>query len=228
MPKVIVTCQVCGKERELPPSSVKRGEGKFCSKTCAGVAKTRSHTVEVTCDTCGKVFVNANCFVVKYKTHYCSVRCQRAAQRKEALKTYVVVTCVNCGLTINIQQSQVKWGMGKYCSNKCKREYWSKGHSPSYKDGRTSNPGYNASMKHRRRARKLAVGGSYTIKEWEELVERCGHKCLMCGRPDTEVKLTVDHILPISKGGSNCIENLQPLCRSCNSKKSTKTTRFLK
>lgn len=38
--------------------------------------------------------------------------------------------------------------------------------------------------------------------------------CLRCG---TNEYLTLDHIKPVSKGGENTIENLQTLCRSCNS-----------
>ncbi len=39
-------------------------------------------------------------------------------------------------------------------------------------------------------------------------------KCLRCGINE---KLTLDHIIPISKGGENKIFNLQTLCKSCNS-----------
>jgi len=31
--------------------------------------------------------------------------------------------------------------------------------------------------------------------------------------------MTIDHVVPLSKGGTNYIWNLQPLCRSCNSKR---------
>ena len=49
--------------------------------------------------------------------------------------------------------------------------------------------------------------------------------CLICG---TKEKLTIDHIKPISKGGSNKIENLQTLCASCNSNKGSKDCDYRK
>lgn len=70
-----------------------------------------------------------------------------------------------------------------------------------------------------RRARTKGSVGSYTNQEWEELKAKCEFKCQMCGRHDLERKLTVDHIIPVSKGGSSWIQNIQPLCKPCNSKK---------
>ena len=46
--------------------------------------------------------------------------------------------------------------------------------------------------------------------------ERDGYRCKQCG---TNKHLTVDHINPISRGGSDDFDNLQTLCRSCNSRK---------
>jgi 5-methylcytosine-specific restriction endonuclease McrA len=66
------------------------------------------------------------------------------------------------------------------------------------------------------------ANGSYTQKEWDSLLENTGHKCLACGRVDRP--LTADHVIPLSKGGSNTIDNIQPLCGPCNSSKHTKTT----
>lgn len=67
-----------------------------------------------------------------------------------------------------------------------------------------------------RRARRRGNGGRYTIDQWRDLCARYGHRCLACG----EMKqLTPDHIVPISRGGSSYISNIQPLCITCNKRK---------
>lgn len=78
---------------------------------------------------------------------------------------------------------------------------------------------YNAYW-HARRARKFANGGSHTVEEWEECKAYFDYHCLMCGRREPDVKLTKDHITPINLGGTDDIENIQPLCQRCNSSKS--------
>lgn len=45
-----------------------------------------------------------------------------------------------------------------------------------------------------------------------------GPKCRVCGRMNGDFH--IDHILPVSRGGTCCYENLQVLCRSCNLQKS--------
>lgn len=68
--------------------------------------------------------------------------------------------------------------------------------------------------------RKRGNGGSYTQEEWRALCEQFGNRCVCCGE---KTKLTVDHIIPVSKGGTSNIANLQPLCRPCNSRKGDST-----
>lgn len=75
----------------------------------------------------------------------------------------------------------------------------------------------------KRRGRKAAAEGYYTPEEWRVLKTQYNFKCLCCGKQEPSIKLTVDHIIPLSKGGSNKIDNIQPLCGSCNSRKGAKT-----
>lgn len=85
-----------------------------------------------------------------------------------------------------------------------------------------SNPEKKRSYEHAREARKRGNGGCYTVAQWEDLKVRHHYTCLRCGKCEPEIKLTVDHVIPLELGGSNGIDNLQPLCKICNSAKGCK------
>lgn len=69
---------------------------------------------------------------------------------------------------------------------------------------------------HRRRARTLGAEGSFTRQDFERICALQRHRCACCRR---KRKLTVDHIVPLARGGSNRPSNIQGLCRSCNARK---------
>ncbi len=77
----------------------------------------------------------------------------------------------------------------------------------------------------RRRSKEVGATGSHTHNEWLALLRAYDNKCLRCG---TTGRLTEDHIIPLSLGGTNDISNIQPLCKPCNSVKETKTTDYRK
>lgn len=70
----------------------------------------------------------------------------------------------------------------------------------------------------KRRIRKLN-NGEYSILP-KEINRLLSSNCNNCG---VSKLITLDHIIPISRGGSHSIGNLQPLCKSCNSSKNNKT-----
>lgn len=79
----------------------------------------------------------------------------------------------------------------------------------------------------RRSALLRANGGSHSAAEWEGLKARFGWRCLACGRKGTKRNpLTKDHVVPLSRGGTDDIENLQPLHRACNSAKGTRVVDY--
>ena len=70
----------------------------------------------------------------------------------------------------------------------------------------------------RRRAREYNARGTHTAKQWLALLASYHGKCVYCGKHAT----TQDHIDPLSRNGSNDIDNIAPACVSCNSSKKTK------
>ena len=79
-----------------------------------------------------------------------------------------------------------------------------------------------------RRAERLKHAkslGTHTKSEWEEVLSLSGNKCLCCGSTE---KIQKDHVIAVSRGGSDSITNLQPLCAPCNIRKGARTIDYRK
>ncbi|MBI3831518.1 MAG: HNH endonuclease [Planctomycetes bacterium] len=76
--------------------------------------------------------------------------------------------------------------------------------------------------------RKQSNGGGHTRSEWHARLQNF-ERCPRCGRawadiprrPDRRYKYvwTKDHIIPLARGGTDHIDNIQPMCYQCNSSK---------
>jgi len=64
--------------------------------------------------------------------------------------------------------------------------------------------------------------GTVTAKQWKEIILFYGRACALCHVPESESPLTIDHFVPVSKGGVHNWWNVWPLCLPCNSKKKNK------
>ena len=91
--------------------------------------------------------------------------------------------------------------------------------SPNWKGGLEHTRETKRICEARRRAIKRNAKGDFKKEEWSKLKEDCNFMCQLCGRLEPEIKLTIDHIIPLINGGAHCVDNIQPLCLSCNSSK---------
>lgn len=71
----------------------------------------------------------------------------------------------------------------------------------------------------KRRARLADVDDGFTIEDWNKTLETFGNKCVYCESRDTP---TIDHWIPLARGGRHHIGNIVPACKSCNYKKKDK------
>jgi len=82
---------------------------------------------------------------------------------------------------------------------------------------RGANPAMVCAKGKLRRARKLGAGGSITLDQWKAIQSAYEWRCAYCGKKPA--KLTQDHVIPLSRGGSHTPANIVPACTSCNSSK---------
>lgn len=191
--------------------------------------------IEKSCQNCKKVFFvnNARNHTAKYCSHSCSAKRQKNNKKPNAF-----INCEHCEKEVKIYPCEI--GMRRFCSHACNARFHLHGEKHwNWKGGIYSDPQYKKKYKsdpevkkryawHTRERYRLKKGaeGSHSLQEWMSIKIFYGFMCLCCKRTEPEVELCEDHITPITKGGSNYIENIQPLCRECNSRKYTKTIDF--
>lgn len=170
----------------------------------------------VTCPTCGEVSMKRD-----YSRRFCSLLCRdiwridqpddpmyrstpwsrkqraiaklaAAARGSSGSGTIVVGPCGWCGKQFtgcNVRS--------RFCSPRCKHKL----------------------VKANRRAAESGATGSYT---WAEVTRKWlthGRVCAYCLTPTTLDAIEPDHVVPLSRGGSNSIVNIEPCCKPCNSDK---------
>jgi 5-methylcytosine-specific restriction endonuclease McrA len=77
---------------------------------------------------------------------------------------------------------------------------------------------YQANDHNRKKKRRARMhGGRVTVAEWIEIKARYKSRCVYCG---SRQNITMDHIVPLAKGGRHEPTNIQTACRRCNTRKS--------
>lgn len=93
---------------------------------------------------------------------------------------------------------------------------------------REGNPYNTATRVAKARAEKLGVKSTLTSKEWEDVVRCANFKCHICGKKvsleiSSPLRISLDHIEPMSRGGDNVKDNVAPAHRVCNQSRNNMT-----
>ncbi len=198
-------CDVCS-AAFVPFSS----RSRFCSGACRNEhygARTRSDVVAIvtTCMACASTFTTRH---ARKKT--CDDKCRQDLQnRRKREKDYGVDPGIDGKCTVSFQHC-----LG--CHDLvCSRRAGGRTYCPPCVDARRR--WHDTKKNHKRRA-----AGQITISR-QELVALRGSKCHICRRKiDLRLDglhpmgLTIDHLLPVSRGGTNDVSNLDVAHRRCN------------
>ncbi|WP_425592266.1 HNH endonuclease [Corynebacterium callunae] len=118
----------------------------------------------------------------------------------------------------------------KFCSKECIDDYRTKFvdrtdyirstqslRTAYTREWRKKNPASVRTSKFKRRQFELT--GSISERDWRRTVNRYHNKCAYCGQ---KCAPTMDHVIPLSRGGTNNIGNILPACLPCNASKHAK------
>lgn len=222
MKAINFTCEQCGKDCRKPRRTTTARY--FCSTTCSTAWRRENPAMPYICDRCKQPF------------GYASTNGRAHARRKNT-RTFCSRACWK------LTKAEEKMAYAKK-ADQVKKQYMQQYHRTYYKankvkileknkrwanDPRTRPNRAAYSRRHRAMyPERFAVRRKRTFSsiDWIELKAQYGNMCLCCHMKEPTIRLEADHVIPIAHGGSHSIENIQPLCVSCNRKKHVRRTDF--
>lgn len=219
----IVTCQICNNQFEA-----KRVDAKYCSDTCKKAARRAQAAVPETRmrkNAYGRRYMrqqrttNPGKYKQEYKDWYAKHGLEYHAQwraehpewqersREHARHQYddkPELKRKHDAAYYQRHKEQIKTNVQQY----------------QHEHREKLRPSKRAALV-RYRARLASAEGSWTAKQFQDLCEAVEHCCYYCGVQTDN--LTVDHYIPLSRGGTNWIENIVPACPACNYSKQDRT-----
>lgn len=174
----------------------RRANAEVVLRTKSYQSRTSGGEIIGSCAWCERSFVTTRRRKEGHGRTYCSLSCKE--QQRRAMERHRRATakprrrCPHCGndLISKLRADAV------YCSARCN----SAAHQQTRK----------ASAKTGARERRI---------DRASVIERDGGVCHICGAQPEGADLTIDHVVPLAKGGTHTYENLAVACLSCNCRK---------
>lgn len=170
--------------------------------------------MEENCEKCRKPYARAPSHFRRSRRHFCSQRCYFGSVKGKGNGNWkgrsIPRPCAFCREPFRPDWRGDIRNPKRYCSRRC---------AGNAKRIHATDKERQLVNSRRRWARERAAKrlmGHYTEAEWRRLLRKHSGRCVGCR---TKRKIERDHIRPLSKGGSDLISNIQPLCKSCNSRK---------
>ncbi|MEI3912750.1 MULTISPECIES: HNH endonuclease [Bacillus] len=234
---VLIVCQSCGVEKESRYKTT-----RFCSDKCRRKYNGKHRGHKQICQQCMKVFYEYK------KRRCCSIDCRRIYENvnKKSKIEYIpkpkhIAICINCS-----KQYKTHVTNSKYCSYKCRYQYkvrqkvihnikckeCSKWFSSTNKRklycSAECNSRYQDRKKDTLRRNRIKQNGKV---DWsisiERLMKRDKGICYLCSKcvdinlnPNHDYYPSIEHIIPVSKGGTHTWDNVKLAHRKCNYLKS--------
>jgi 5-methylcytosine-specific restriction endonuclease McrA len=212
------TCQHCRKG--FVPKAFDRRT--YCSRDCAFAAKReRAQIKQQEAEADRPVCFICGGRLPKGKHVLCGEECKKEQARRKASADYHnrikiqkgVTTRTDCIVCCGVIPEGIRHGRRMYCSNRC--------HEKAYR--KTNRATVNAANRRRKHMIKAA-----TVERVSpvKVFDRDNWTCWICATPTdpnagvgTAQYPTLDHVIPLSKGGEHSYANVRCACHLCNSRK---------
>lgn len=184
------------------------------------------------CD-CGNETIVTGKLLISGNTKSCGCY-HKDAVIASGIKRSIFKNCEICNAVIRIKQSHTKEGV--YCSKECKslgyKERFGGANNPNYRHGQCGTAAYERKMGNKWRKnnkdkikiinrntklKRKAVPGEHSLNDIKNKFKEQWGACYWCFEPLHEYH--IDHIIPVSKGGTNNPDNICIACPACNLQK---------